>query len=405
MARVLGVFTTKFGRWPEVSHPDLAARAIRGALADAGVDGAAIAGVWFGNCGLHAWGQPNVRGQVVLQGLVADGTLPANVPVVNVEAGCGTGITAFHGALREVQAGADLALAVGVEKTFLPDPRQIAALFDGALDRLAPEAWQAEYAGAAAQIGEPWAPDPSRLVLLDVAALAARHHMKTYGTTARHLAEIAAKNHVHSVGNENAQYRQPWTADAVLADKTVLDPLTRAMCAPISDGAAAVLVASDAFAAKYERSVAVRACALTGGRHRTLDEPSLAQVAADRAYAAAGLGPDDVDVAEVHDATAFAELHLTEDLRFCGVGEGGPFALSGATRIGGSKPVNPSGGLVSKGHPLAASGLAMVAECVTQLRGEAGPRQVEGARVALAHNGGGLIGFDEAACGVAIFGG
>jgi acetyl-CoA acetyltransferase len=151
-----------------------------------------------------------------------------------------------------------------------------------------------------------------------------------------------------------------------------------------------------------ERAVRVRASALSGGKYRALDEPGLSQTAARKAYAAAGIGPGDVDVAEVHDATSFCEIYQAEMLGFCEIGRGGPFVGSGATALGGRIPINLSGGLVSKGHPVGATGLSMIYELVAQLRGECGERQVAGADIALAENGGGVIGFDEAACAVTV---
>jgi acetyl-CoA acetyltransferase len=193
----------------------------------------------------------------------------------------------------------------------------------------------------------------------------------------------------------------------VLDDRLVSWPLTRAMCAPIGDGAAAALLCSARAlaglpAAVRERAVRVRASVLTGGKYRALDEPGLSHVAAQRAYALAGVRPQDIDVAEVHDATAFCEIYQAEMLGFCAVGTGGAFVGSGATALGGQIPVNVSGGLVSKGHPVGATGLSMVYELTAQLRGECGPRQVAGADLALAENGGGVIGFEEAACAITL---
>ena len=187
----------------------------------------------------------------------------------------------------------------------------------------------------------------------------------------------------------------------------MIEPFTRAMCAPISDGAAASLVCSrrhlDALPAVVrERAVRVRASALASGRYRDLGEATVTRAAADKAYRLAGLGPDDIDVVELHDSTSFCEIHHLEMLRLCPEGEGGAYVASGAASLGGARPVNPSGGLVSKGHPLAATGLSMLDELVQQLRGAAGDRQVQGARVGLQHNAGGLMGFDEAACAVTV---
>jgi acetyl-CoA acetyltransferase len=207
--------------------------------------------------------------------------------------------------------------------------------------------------------------------------------------------------------NPLAQYRFEVTPEQVLADRMVSWPLTRAMCAPIGDGAAAALVCSGAFLktlpkAVQERAVRIAGAALTGGKYRRLDEPGLSRLAAQRAYAMAGITPQQVSVAEVHDATSFCEIYQAEMMGFCADGAGGAFVASGATSLGGRLPINLSGGLVSKGHPVGATGLSMVHELALQLRGEAGARQQPGARIGLAENGGGVMGFDEAACAVTI---
>jgi acetyl-CoA acetyltransferase len=179
------------------------------------------------------------------------------------------------------------------------------------------------------------------------------------------------------------------------------------MCSPIGDGAAAALLCSADWLAGQPRAVQdralrVRASTLSGGKYRALDEPGLSRVAADKAYRISGLTPKEIDVVEVHDATSFCELYQLEMLRLCAEGQGGAYVASGAASLGGERPVNLSGGLVSKGHPVGATGLSMLYELALQLRGEAGPRQAEGARVGLAENGGGVIGFDESACSVVI---
>jgi len=196
--------------------------------------------------------------------------------------------------------------------------------------------------------------------------------------------------------------------DAVLADRMVCDPLTRAMCAPIGDAAAAALLCSADFlrtlpTSVRTRAVRVRAQAITGGKFKASWEDERAPVlAARRAYEMANVKPEDLDLVELHDATSFAEIHLVEDLGLCPRGQGGPFTASGATARDGQIPVNASGGLVSRGHPIGATGLMMMNELCIQLRGEAGPMQLPNARLALAENGGGLIGNDLAACAVTI---
>jgi acetyl-CoA acyltransferase len=190
--------------------------------------------------------------------------------------------------------------------------------------------------------------------------------------------------------------------DEVMADREVAWPLTRAMCAPIGDGAAAAIVCSKKFMKKVgtNRAVRIRASVLKSGRRE--GENDICARASSAAYAMAGVGPQDINVAEVHDATAFGELYQTEQMGFCPIGEGGKFAANHETAIGGKIPINPSGGLMARGHPIGASGLAQIYELVTHLRVEAGKRQVNGCRIAMAENGGGFLGMGEAAMAIHI---
>ena len=235
---------------------------------------------------------------------------------------------------------------------------------------------------------------------MDVYGYAARQHMRKYGSTIEQLAAVASKNHFHSSLNPNAQYNFTVTPEQVLADRMVTWPLTRAMCAPIGDGAASAILCDGDTVKRLglaSRAVKIRASILGSGRERDFDGIDIGERLSRLAYEKAGVGPGDIHCAEVHDATAFGELHQAEALGFCPEGEGGLLAQRGDTKIGGRIPINPSGGLESRGHPIGASGLAQIHELVTQLRGEAGPRQVQGARIALAENGGGALGQEEAA--------
>ena len=406
---VIGVGTTAFKRWPETTHRELAQWALDALQKDAGVELRQAEGLWFGSCALHVFGQATARGQVVLSGPLASGQLAQSTPVINVEAGCATGSFAFHGAWQAIASGQlQFSLAMGVEKTFLPHAlEKTKELFDGAMDRLTPEVPNRFYAEQAAAAGLQFAPRPDRIALLDVCALQAHWHMKTFGTTVEQLAASAAKNHSHGALNPSAQYQKVMSVAEVLADKVVLAPLTRAMCSPISDGAAAVMLCSGEALktlapAVRARAVKVLGLELASGQYRSLSEAAVAQGCATRLYRRTGVTPTQVQLAEVHDATSFAEVSAVEALGFCSTGKGGPYVASGACSQGGERPINLSGGLVSKGHPVAASGLAMVHELTTQLRGEAGPRQARGVKVGLWHNAGGLTGFDEAACAVGL---
>ncbi len=406
---IVGAASTAFGKRAGDSIKALTREAYTAVLRDAAMDGQQIASCYFGNCGMWTDGQGSIRGQVALTPLVREGLFPERVPVVNVEGGCATASMAFNGAWKDIACGAaDVSIAIGVEKTFFPeDAAKSMRIFMGGIDQYDPQEWHDYYLAAGEQAGKPFQPGPDRTVFMDTYAMQASYHMQRYGTTVEQIAIAAAKNHCFGALNSRAQYRFEMTPEQVLQDREITFPLTRAMCAPVGDGAAAAILVSGRKLREFpqavrERAVRVAATALSGGKYRSLDEPGLSSVAAAKAYQQAAVGPADIDVAEVHDATSFCELYQVEMLGFCQPGEGGPFIAAGETGAEGSIPVNTSGGLVSKGHPVGATGLSMIAELCEQLRGEAGERQVADARLALAENGGGVMGFDEAACSVII---
>lgn len=407
---LIGAYTTHFGKFPEKSIRDLCRDAYLGALSDAGLErGDGIGFAYFSNCMMDYWGQAVTRGQVCFIPLVREGLFPERVPMINVEGGCSSGSMAFHCAWKDILAGqSEMALALGVEKLFDPtDGKAIFKWFNGGHAPFDRDELLGEYDRTARLAGVKFHVGPDRTLPMDTYAVQAAYHMKKYGTTCEHLAYCASKNHGHGSLNPKAQYRFELSVDQVLNDRMVSFPLTRSMCAPIGDGAAAALLCSGERlhrlpASVRERAIRIRASVFTGGKFRDPDEPGLSRVAVDRAYAAAGVGPEDIDVVEVHDATSFSEIYQMEMLRFCPEGDGGPFVASGATKLGGRMPVNTSGGLVSKGHPIGATGISMLAELAYQLRGEAGARQVPGARLALQENGGGVIGLEEASCSVVI---
>ena len=408
---IIGTSSTPFRRWPDVGFKELTRQAYLGAVEDAGLaDPQAIEAAWFGNCVMHYWGQALVRGNVSFIPLVREGLFRDRAPVVNVEGACATGSLALSGAYKEIRAGdADLTVAVGVEKLYDPvNPAAILPEFGKGADQLDPQEWMAHYKQVGERLGRPFEPAPNRSVAMDTYSMQARLHMKLYGTTREQIAAACAKSHTNGSLNPLAQYRFAMTPQQVIEDRMVSDPLTRAMCAPVGDGAAAAVLCSERALAALpsrvrERAVRIRALVLSGGKYRGESEPGLSRAAADRAYKLAGLAPEDIDVAEVHDATSFCEIYQSEMMRFCPTGQGGPFAASGATAIDGQVAINPSGGLVSKGHPIGATGLSMCHELVVQLRGEAGARQVSGARIGLQQNGGGIIGLEEAICAVALY--
>ncbi|WP_374593978.1 thiolase family protein [Aquabacterium sp.] len=406
---VAGVGMTPFGRHPSWSVKDLTRRAVEVALSDAGCDNAQVQAAYFANATQgHMDGQHMIRGQLALRAMGIEG-----IPVVNVENACASASTAFYLAVNHVRSGAaDIVLAVGAEKMFSDDKARMFAAFDGAWDVHDTEAAKARLLQMGAGVA---VPDGSRSprpysVFMDIYAAMGRMHMREFGTTQRQFAAVSAKNHAHSVHNPLAQYREACSIEQVLAAPPIAYPLTLPMCSPVSDGAAAAIVCNEAglhsLRGQRSRAVRVLACMLqTGSEREPADlEQHLVRIGAGKLYAQAGIGPQDVNVAEVHDATAIGEILQSELLGLVPMGQGGPAAERGETSIGGRVPINPSGGLESKGHPIGATGLAQLYELVNQLRGEAGARQVSGARIALAENGGGLAGVEEAVACLTLLG-
>ena len=399
-AFIAGISMTALGKRPDDSVKTLTAEAVTAALKDAGATTGDIQAAWFSNTRQPMLeGQNTVRGQIALRGLGITG-----IPIVNVENACASGSTALLQALHWIRAGAgDIALVVGAEKMVFPDrPDRVAAAFAGGTDIHDREGVLAYIQTMGGEV-----PGEGRSLFMDLYAAQARAHMDRYGSTQIDLARIAAKNHTVAALNPKSQYRTPMTVDQVLAGKPIVYPFTRAMCAPVSDGAAAMIVCSEAGLARLSvqsRAVRIRACALVSATDRAPDDFAhhIGRRAALAAYEEAGLGPGDIDVAEVHDATSYAELQQIENLGLADPGSVGAGLIAGDFALGGRSPVNVSGGLVAKGHPVGATGIGQLYELVTQLRGEVGSRQVASARIAIAENGGGFLGVEEAATVVTI---
>ncbi|GLF93936.1 thiolase C-terminal domain-containing protein [Streptomyces yaizuensis] len=377
---IAGVGMTAFEKPGTRDRPywEMAGEAGAAALADAGISYADVEQAAVGYCF-----QPSTAGQRAVYELGLTG-----IPVYNVSNNCATGATALMLARQLVEGGAaDCVLALGFEKM------RKGPLGGGAdSGDLAASPVARHYGVMAAAHGFGTTPPTAQIF-----GNAAREHMARHGTTEAQLAAVAAKNHRHSAANPRAQFRQVWSAAEILAAPTVHRPLTRLQCSPTSDGAAAAVVVSARFAAR--RGPLPRAVAIAGQAMATDTGDSFAsgscidvvglpmsRAAARGACEAAGLGIEDVDVVELHDCFSINELLTYEALGMCPEGASGELVESGATTYGGRWVVNPSGGLISKGHPLGATGLAQVAEVVWQLRGEAGDRQVPGARTGLAHN-------------------
>ncbi|MBY8342484.1 lipid-transfer protein [Streptomyces spinosirectus] len=378
-AYVAGVGMTRFEK-PETrewQYWDMVREAGSAALADAGVTYEDVEQVPVGYCF-----QPSTAGQRAAYELGLTG-----VPVYNVNNNCATGSTALMLARQLVEGGAaGCVLALGFEKM---RKGALGGGADGGDFATSPVA--RHYGIMAARHGFEATP-PTAQIFGD----AAREHMEKYGTTEAQLAAVAAKNHRHSAHNPYAQFRDVYEVGDILAARTVHRPLTKLQCSPTSDGAAAAVVVSERFAEERGLTslVEIVAQAMTTDTQESFASGSCIDVvgqpmsreAARQVYERAGLGIEDVDVVELHDCFSVNELLTYEALGMCAEGESGKLVESGATTYGGRWVVNPSGGLISKGHPLGATGIAQVAELAWQLRGEAGERQVPGAGVGLAHN-------------------
>ena len=364
-AVVLGVGLHPFGRF-EKSYEELGVHAARAALSDAGLTWADIRAAYLSKMYL-----PATSGARILRHLGG-----SDISIVDIEAACASGGAALRQALLTIRSGeSDLVLVLGVEKMprgFM-DPSMIYSQ------------WQIEL--GMSQNPAYW-------------SMRARRHMFEHGTTDLHLAKIAYKNHRHSVHNPNAMYRKAFSIEEILASPLVCDPIRRLeICAP-DDGAAALVVASPERARRVgagNRAIGIAACCHTIARYSadfrcpadsmsaTANNPGPTEVTSRQAFERAGIGPKEINCFEVQDTDAFCELEIYEQLGLCAVGAGGRLVDEGQTEIGGPHPVNMSGGLISKGEPVGASHVAQVVEIVSQLRGEAGPRQVSNARVGLAH--------------------
>jgi acetyl-CoA acetyltransferase len=348
-------------------------------------------------------GQECIRGQVVLRSIGI-----GKIPVINIDNACGSGSTAFNQACAMVSTGCyDVALALGVEKLYHPDKQRTFLALRGGMDVEETESFLASIAADQPGVGE--APKASgggdkRSVAMDFYANVARSHMREYGTTVEQLAGVSAKNSFHGSLNPRAQFREALSVDDVLGSLMIVEPLTRPMCSPIGDGAAAAVLVSERKARQLglESPVRVASSALHSGWDHEPGELDSATLSAREAYEEAGIGPEDLGAIELHDATAIGELTAYESLGLCEKGESGKLIDEGATKLGGRLPVNTSGGLLRKGHPVGATGIAQIVELTEQLQGRCGKRQVEGATVALAHNGGGVVGREAASMCVTI---
>ena len=410
---IIGAGMIRFGKYLDTSMKVLGRDAVNNALASAGLEQKQLEAAVVGNAmaGLIT-GQECVRGQVVLRDMGIGG-----IPIVNCENACASSSTAFHMAYLYVASGMyDVVLALGMEKLYHVDKKKSFAAIGSAVDvevmqkmiadmNAQQEKLKAERAarGEAPKAGG--GAGESRSMFMDFYASAAREHMKKYGTTKEQMARIAVKNHNNGSLNPHAQYQHACTLEDVLNAPLIAEPLTRMMCSPIGDGAAATILCASSVAARYTtKPVKVLTSLLGSGTDHGRDEPGVVERVSRMAYEKVGVGPKDLNVVELHDASAFAELEIYEELGLCKPGEGGKLIDEGATEINGRIPVNTSGGLLAKGHPVGATGVAQICEVFWQLRGEAGKRQVKNAKIGLTENGGGMVRNEAAALAIHILG-
>jgi acetyl-CoA acetyltransferase len=372
---VIGVGMIPFGKYPDRKLSDLGWPAVKAAVADANVDPRKIEAVY---CGTALGGM--MSGQRIMGRLGLTG-----IPIANIENACSSSSTAFRQGIMAIQTGQfDMVLVIGVEKL---------TKFGGGTLPLEEEDWEVSQG----------------LSMPALYAMRAKRYMHDFGLTPEQLALVSVKNRRHGALNSDAQMRKEVTIEEVLASRPIADPFTLLQCCPTGDGAAAVVLCAASVARQFRSDpVQVIASDVTSGKYltgfRDMTIPEITVRGAHEAYLDAGVGPQDIDVAEVHDAFSIAELLYYEAFGFCERGEAGAFIESGATTFGGTVVVNPSGGLLAKGHPIGATGAAQVVEIVRQLRGQAGARQVEGAKIGLTHaTGGGISGFDHGACSIHIF--
>ncbi|MBE9486353.1 MAG: thiolase family protein [Chloroflexi bacterium] len=377
IASVVGVGMISFGKHPDRTLVDLGSEAAYLALKDAGLSPKQVQIGFFANGFAGRLFGDFTIGQNVFWNVGIN-----RIPVVNVENACTSGSTALYLAYNAVAAGqVEVAMVVGAEKMYVPE---LGLLNSGQteletqLGRVAPASF----------------------------ALRAIRYMAEFGATPEQLARVSVKNRRHSGLNPLSQFRNPITIEEVLKAPMIVDPLTRYMCCPNADGAAAVIVASPDIARRLGRAVIIDAAVLVTGNYENPQDQLRWETdsrACQTAYEKAGIGPEDLDVAECHDAFTICEILHYEAMGLCPTGEGARFAAEGETELGGRIPVNTSGGLLSRGHPVGATGVAQIIEIVTQLRHEAGERQVEGAKAGLAHCMGGDKEGDTKSCTVAIF--
>ena len=400
---VVGVGMTRFGKLPDKGIKDLVREAATAAIKDAGIENKDIDAAYVGAAvpGIMT-GQEMIKAQVTLSAMGIE-----EIPMYNIENACASSSSAFHLAWMAVGAGIyDCVLVVGFEKLYDEDKKKSFKALSSAVDvellksllkspEAIPEAKKVFKKG----VGE------KRSIFMDMYAYYTKSFMERFDLTQEHFAKIAVKSHKNGANNPHAQYQKAVTIEEVLNSGDVSFPLTRMMCSPIGDGSAAAIVCSKEMAARFTTKPVWVAASVNGsGKLSATDmDDNITTRTKNKVYDMAGIGPEDIDVIEVHDATSPSEIIQLIDLGIC-PGEDAPKWIDeGYLEIDGRMPSNPSGGLATKGHPIGATGCGQIYEIVNQLRGTTGKRQVKDPKIGMTHNGGGILGVDAASMVLHIF--
>jgi len=399
---VVGIGSTRFGEFPKKGIKDLVREAVQGALDDAGMKKEQIEAAYVGNAAAGAMtGQHMIRGQVTLSPMQLE-----KIPIYNVENACASSSFAFNLAWQAVASGLhDCVLVTGFEKLYDKDKSKPYLALESGVD-------VEECINFFKQVEKSLASGekifteggPARSKLLDFYAFHTRRFMKRHGLSQEHFAKLSVKAHQNGSLNPNAQYQTPVTVQEVLDSGEINFPLTRMMCAPIADGGAAAILCSRPLAKRISsRPVWVAESVVASGQASTDLDDTITKRTAARLYEKSGISPSDIDVVELHDTTSSAEIMYLVELGLCDTENLASLIDQGHFDLDGKLPTNPSGGLTTKGHPVGATGVGQIHEIVTQLRGEAGDRQVRNPKVGLTHNGGGILGIDAAAMALHLF--
>jgi acetyl-CoA acetyltransferase len=399
---IVGAGMIKFGRYPEKGIKDLVRESVQHTLKDADLSSDKIEAAYVGSAvpGIMT-GQEQIKAQVTLSSMGID-----SIPMINIENACASSSSALHMAWISVGAGLyDCVLVVGFEKLYDQDKLKSFFALGTAVDIEMVQKYLADFE-AKQQSNEKIMSESSgksKSIFMDMYAYYTRMYMDQYGLTQDHFVKLSVKSHKNGALNPHAMYQKQMNMEDIIKSGEIAFPLTRAMCSPVCDGAAAVIVCSKEKAQQFTTTpVWIEGSVIGSGKISDEIGDTLTKRLGPKVFEAASIGPEDIDVIEVHDATTPSEIITLIELGICPGDQAPEWIDNGYFNIDGKMPSNPSGGLVTKGHPIGATGLGQIHEMVQQLRGNAGPRQVNNPKVAMTHNGGGILGVDAAAMALHI---